>query len=81
MAFQGEDLNELKLHLGQTDLIGVCIAVLILVFSCIIRALRWQLLLNPFDTIQLKQVFGATMVGYFGNGVLAFRLGELLIAY
>ena len=81
VAFQGEDLNELKFHLGQTDLVGVCIAILLLVFSCIIRALRWQFLLNPFDTIQFKKVFGATMVGYFGNGILAFRLGELLKAY
>ena len=81
VAFQGEDLNELKFHLGQTDLVGVCIAILLLVFSCIIRALRWQFLLNPLDTIQFKKVFGATMVGYFGNGILAFRLGELLKAY
>jgi len=81
MAFQGEDLNELKFHLFQTDLVDVCFAISLLVFSCIIRALRWQFLLEPFDTIQFKKVFGATMVGYFGNGVLAFRLGELLKAY
>jgi len=81
LAFKGEDLNELLLHLSQVDIIGVTIACLLLVLSCVVRAYRWQLLLNPFDKIQLKTVFGATMIGYFGNGIFAFRLGELLKAY
>ena len=31
--------------------------------------------------IPLKKIFASTMIGYFGNGILAFRLGELLKAY
>jgi len=81
LAFKGEDFNELLVHLSRVDIVGVTIACLLLVSSCVVRAYRWQLLLNPFDKIQLKTVFNATMIGYFGNGILVFRLGELLKAY
>ena len=81
MAFKGEDLTELIFHLSRVDIFEVSFACFLLVSSCVIRAYRWQLLLNPFDKIQLKTVFGATMIGYFGNGIFAFRLGELLKAY
>jgi len=37
--------------------------------------------MDPVEVIPLHPVFGATLIGYFGNGVLAFRLGELLRAY
>ena len=81
LAFRGEDLNELVDHLSNVDLIGVTVACILLVVSCIVRAYRWQLLLVPFDVIPLKDVFSSTMIGYFGNGVFAFRLGELLKAF
>ena len=81
IAFKGENLDELAYHLLRVDFIGVFIACLLLVFSCIVRAYRWQLLLEPFDNIPLKNVFSSTMIGYFGNGILAFRLGELLKAH
>ena len=81
LAFRGEDLNELVDHLSSVDLIGVTLACILLVVTCIVRAYRWQLLLEPFDTVPLRNVFSSTMIGYFGNGVFAFRLGELLKAY
>ena len=81
LAFRGEDLNELVDHLSSVDLTGVTLACILLVVTCIVRAYRWQLLLEPFDTVPLRNVFSSTMIGYFGNGVFAFRLGELLKAY
>ena len=80
-AFKGEDLDELYRHMMNVDINGITLACFLLILSCIVRAFRWQLLMQPFDNIPFNQVFGATMVGYFGNGVLAFRLGELLKAY
>ena len=81
IAFKGEDLDQLVFHLANVDLIFVTIACVLLIFSCIIRAYRWKLLLYPFDKVQLKSVYSATMIGYFGNAIFAFRLGELLKAY
>ena len=80
-AFKGENISEVFFHLSQTNLNGVLIAVMLLMLSCIVRAYRWQLILKPFDFISLKSVFSATMIGYFGNSIMAFRLGELLKSY
>ena len=49
--------------------------------SCYIRAIRWKILIEPFGSISINKSLSATMIGYFGNGVLVFRLGELLKAY
>ena len=80
-AFKGENISEIFFHLSQINLNGVLIAVMLLILSCIVRAYRWQLILKPFDYVTLKSVFSATMIGYFGNSIMAFRLGELLKSY
>ena len=80
-AFEGEDFAELKENLVNVNINDIYIAVILLIFSCLPRALRWQLLIKPFESMSLHHVFSATMIGYFGNNVLVFRLGELLKAY
>ena len=80
-AFSGEDLNLIASEFKKVNLIGVLLASLILLISCLIRAYRWKLLIEPLDKLTLRHVFSATMIGYFGNGVLAFRLGEILKSY
>jgi len=80
-AFKGENLNEIISQIKQVDSFGFWLACILITLSCIVRAYRWQLLMDPVERIPLYDVFAATMVGYFGNGVLAFRLGELLRAY
>ena len=81
LAFKGENLNELMHHFMLVEFSGVILACFLLIVSCIVRAFRWKLLMRPFDDISLNTAFGATMIGYFGNGIFAFRLGELLKAY
>ena len=80
-AFKGEDIDQLMHHLMLVEINSVILACFLLILSCIVRAFRWQLLIRPFGHISLNSVFGATMIGYFGNGVFAFRLGELLKAH
>ncbi len=81
LAFKDDDFGELVIQIQQIAYTGVFIASLLLIISCIVRAYRWQLLMDPVERIPFHDVFAATMVGYFGNGILAFRLGELLRAY
>jgi len=81
LAFKDDDFGELVILIQQVNYTGVFIASLLLIISCIVRAYRWQLLMDPVERIPFHDVFAATMVGYFGNGILAFRLGELLRAY
>ena len=80
-TFRGENLGDLRLLLNEVELGEIILATLILIGSCIIRAYRLQLLIAPFEKISLRTAFSATMIGYFGNSIFAFRVGELLKAF
>ena len=80
-AFSGENFSSLYNEIYKVNYVGVITASIVLLFSCYIRAYRWKLLIDPIEKIPLKKIFASTMIGYFGNGILAFRLGELLKAY
>ena len=57
------------------------LSVILLIISVVIRSKRWQYILKPVEHIPLHPLFASTMIGYFGNSILFFRLGELLRAY
>ena len=80
-AFSGQDFESLSYNLSNVNINKVCIAIALLIFSCLPRALRWKLLVEPFESMSFNHVFSATMIGYFGNGILFFRLGEFLKAF
>jgi uncharacterized membrane protein YbhN (UPF0104 family) len=56
----------------------VGIALAIASFSCLLRALRWRILLNAEGRLGLPTVFWGTMVGYLGNSFLPARAGEVV---
>ena len=56
-------------------------AVAIQLIAVWFRSIRLKWLLAPIKEIKTKPLFDATMIGYFGNNVLPFRMGELLRAY
>jgi len=53
---------------------------IVLISSNIVRAARWKILLSPQKSVKTAPLFEATMMGYMGNNVLPFRLGEVLRA-
>ena len=81
-AFHNIDFNDLFNRLLKIDLTKLFAAILILMVACIFRAKRLQYILYPLDkNISLHHLFSSTMIGYFGNGILLFRFGEILKAY
>ena len=80
-AFAGEDFESFMHNISAVNINGICIAVALLIFSCVPRALRWKFLIEPFESMSFYHVLSATMIGYFGNGILVFRLGEFLKAF
>jgi len=81
-AFHNIDFNDLSNRLLKIDLIKFFAAIFILMVACIVRSKRLQYILYPLDkNISLHHLFSATMIGYFGNGILFFRFGEILKAY
>jgi hypothetical protein len=45
------------------------------------RTWRWHYLLRPIKNIPLKQLWPVVVIGYMGNNIYPFRIGELLRAY
>ena len=81
-AFDDIEFSELYHHFASLDILKFTLSIIILMFACIIRAKRLKYIISPLDNnITTHHLFGATMIGYFGNGILFFRLGELLKAY
>ena len=80
-AFRGIDFVQLWKIINQLDLFYGTLSLIILLTSNIVRALRWQILAYPIDKISIKPAFSSIMIGYFGNSVLPFRMGEFLRAY
>jgi glycosyltransferase 2 family protein len=78
LAFRRVDWNELALTLRQGDLSKLALAVAILSLSCVMRGLRWRVLLSREKTLPVSTVFWATMTGYLGNSYLPARAGEVV---
>ncbi len=56
------------------------VGAIVLIFSNVVRAARWRILLSPQKMVGRKHLFEAVMMGYMGNNVLPFKLGEVLRA-
>ncbi len=81
-AFYNIDFEILYHRLLKVDLIKFSLSIFILMLACIFRSKRLQYIISPIDDrITLHHLFSSTMIGYFGNGILFFRLGEVLKAY
>ena len=63
------------------NLLYILAVFVLFIYSVHVRAKRWQALLKPLIEIPVRPLFSATIIGYFGNNVLPFRLGELLRGY
>jgi len=57
------------------------LTMLLMILSIFVRAWRWQYIIKPLGATRVGPLYRAVMIGYFGNNVLPFRLGELLRAY
>ncbi len=80
-AFRNLDWEIFIQQVSQVNLFWIILAVILMVYSVWIRALRWKLILEPIESFPTHTLFGSCMIGYFGNNVLPFRLGEVLRAY
>ena len=80
-AFRQINFWELWVSLKNVNFVLITIAIVILLLSNVIRAWRWQILVKPINDVSFEPAFSSIMIGYFGNSVLPFRMGEFLRAY
>lgn len=81
LAFRGVEVDKLVMAIQQVNGWYILASMVLMVGSVVLRARRWQMILEPLKKIKLHPLFASTMIGYFGNSVLPFRLGELLRAF
>ena len=49
--------------------------------AVLVRTWRWDYLLRPLKRIPVRRLFPVVVIGYMGNNIFPFRIGELLRAY
>jgi len=55
--------------------------ILVVMFTMLYRAYRWQIMLDPIKRLKLHDLFASTMVGFMANNILPLRMGEFVRAY
>ncbi|UCD37725.1 MAG: flippase-like domain-containing protein [Fidelibacterota bacterium] len=81
LAFKDMDWGAFKEALSQGNIVWIVVASVVLLSAVPLRGIRWQIFLNPIKSVPVRLTTEATIVGYFGNNALPFRLGEILRSY
>lgn len=80
-AFRDIDWAAFKLALVEGNGGMILLGAAVLLTAVPLRGIRWSIFLQPIKRVSWKMTSGATLVGYFGNNALPFRLGEVLRSY
>lgn len=80
LGFRKFDYIAFFRSLSEVNYFYLLLAVFIQVTNVFFRAVRWKIILDEVKKIELRKVFAATMICYFGNNVFPFRFGEVLRA-
>ena len=75
------DLSRTATILGQASLAWIGVMLLFQVIDLVLRALRWQRLVEPIHHVRFLPMLGYLLIGYLANNVLPARLGELVRAH
>ncbi|MEP7212550.1 MAG: lysylphosphatidylglycerol synthase transmembrane domain-containing protein [Acidobacteriota bacterium] len=71
------DLSEVTDSLRKADPLYLTVAVLIICLGYFLRAVRWQVLLEPITPSSLKELFATTTVGFAAIFIVG-RAGEIV---
>ena len=80
-ALQGLDLQQVMEYLQRGDYLWLIPSVAVYFLAVLVRTWRWDYLLRPLKRISVKRLFPVVVIGYMGNNIFPFRIGELLRAY
>ncbi len=67
--------------LRRTNLLLLFPAISFLAVLFVLRALRWQRLVNPIAVLPLRPFWSASLIGFMANDLLPLRVGEIARAY
>jgi hypothetical protein len=80
-AFHDLQLHEIQAALRGANYRWLVPGILVYLTSIWFRSWRWGFLLRGCKRIPTSQLYSVVVIGYMGNNILPFRLGEVLRAY
>jgi uncharacterized protein (TIRG00374 family) len=72
------DLSRTADILGRASLGWIAVMLVFQVADVLLRAIRWQRLVEPIHHVRFLPITGYLLIGYLANNVLPARLGELV---
>ena len=75
------DVNKVAAAILAAAPLGLVVGLVLVSAEVWIRARRWQLLLNGIRPVPYRLALAYLYIGYFANGVLPARLGDIARAY
>jgi uncharacterized protein (TIRG00374 family) len=74
------DLDELRRLVQAVRLVPFALSVIIFMVSFVFRAYQWRAVLTDTQSVQIRHLFTAIMIGFTANSVLPARAGEFIRA-
>ncbi|MBK8985673.1 MAG: flippase-like domain-containing protein [Chloroflexi bacterium] len=78
LALRNLHLGEVVANLRGANYIWLLPTVLAYFVTIGLRAWRWQVVIAPVKQIAWRRLSGVVVLGYLGNNIYPFRIGELL---
>ena len=75
-AFKNLEVSSISKSFQSLNYFWILASIAALFLSAVVRSLRWRLLLISIKPVELKSLFASTMIGYFGNSALPFKMGR-----
>jgi hypothetical protein len=70
-------IGDILQSMRQTNLIAVLPFTFCLLIFYLVRTYRWKVLLSPVSNVTTRELLGPVLIGYGGNFILPFQLGEV----
>jgi glycosyltransferase 2 family protein len=79
--FRQANLGDVWREIRAAEPWPLALAFVMTSITYVLRALRWQYLLQPIGTTHFRVAFRTTVIGFAANAVLPARVGEVLRPY
>ncbi len=81
IALRGLDLRHVLLDIRAANYWWLVPGVVVYFVAVWARTWRWHYLLRPIKPIPVKTMWPVVVIGYMGNNIYPFRIGEVIRAY
>lgn len=78
-SLRGVEFARFREHVANADYRYALLAVLATLGVFVVKAVRWQILMNPVKRVGLYPLFAAIMIGFMANCIIS-RVGEVIRA-